>query len=190
LCTHLDISGGGGDDRALILRAAIEVVAQEGYPRASVQAIIGQAGLPRETFDRYFRTRRDCFLAAYDAAMAGVLDSAAEAAEAEADPRRQAYAALRCLLERLAAQPAVARACLVELRRAGPGGLSHEDRVMGRLAGLLLPARELARGELSGELIAGGVWETIRTTLLGGSPSDLPGLLPELYAWLTHGSQG
>lgn len=152
-----------------------------------------EAEVSQATFERYFRDLRGCFLAAYDAALGALLDAAQEAAASARESSARTRAALRFLLERLAAEPALARACLVELPRAGPGAPVHEDRALERLTGILQPragaGATAPAGELVDELVAGGVWETIRATLVRGSPADLPGLLPELHAWVTHGQR-
>jgi len=190
LCTRVD-KGCGERERELILAAAIRVVGRDGYRETTVAAIVREARLPLETFQRYFIRRRECFLTAYDAAVAALLDGAQGVAANERSQAARVGAALRFVLWRLAAEPELARACLLELPRAGREALLHEHRALQRLAEVLgtPDAFSPADGELVGELLAGGVWEAIRATLLRGSPADLPGLLHELREWVMLGQR-
>jgi AcrR family transcriptional regulator len=176
--------------RAWILAAAIHLVARTGYRRTTLAAIMSEAGVSRETFKVDFSGKQDCFLAACDDAIAGLLDSAEEAGAHERDWSARVGAALRLLLERLAKNPDIAQACVVELPRAGMAALASEDRTLDRLAKVLKPPTDPS-GEpqpvtLVDELLAGGVWEMIRATLVRGSPADLPSLLPQLQEWVVH----
>jgi AcrR family transcriptional regulator len=51
----------------------VAVVGEEGYERASVQAVIERAGLYRQAFYDEFSSKEDCFGCAYEeaAAMSG-----------------------------------------------------------------------------------------------------------------------
>src|SRR5580700_6188724 len=56
--------------RARMLMAARQVAAQEGYARMSVERVVARAGVSRKTFYDLFENREECFLAAYDDAVA------------------------------------------------------------------------------------------------------------------------
>jgi len=138
------------------------------------------------TFASHFRSRNDCFLAAYDAATGCLLAAAGRAAVAERGSGARVRAALQAVLNRLGADPLLARACLLEVRRAGRAALAHEDGVIERLGGLLAPSGDGAGAELTAQLVAGGVWEAIRDALAKGSAADLPKLLDELHMWVVE----
>lgn len=191
LCTSTDITLAGDGERERILAAAIRVAGRDGYRRLTAEAIAREAEVTPRAVERHFGSERECFLVAFDAAMADLLSDAESVGATERGRSPRARAVLRFLLGRLADEPELARACLLELPRAGHDSLVHEDVVLERLGRLLATAEgEGAPSGLSAELIAGGVWQTIRTVLLRGAGDELPGLLDELHAWVLGGRWG
>ena len=59
--------------RGRILVAMAEAVAEQGYSAVSVSDVVARAGVSRATFYEQFSDREDCFLAAFDTAVALVL---------------------------------------------------------------------------------------------------------------------
>jgi len=55
----------GEQERQAILAALVEVVAERGYSETTVGMVLAHAGLGRVAFDRHFRDKHDCFLAAW-----------------------------------------------------------------------------------------------------------------------------
>src|ERR1700732_5350659 len=55
--------------RARVLTAAVETVAELGYARMSVAQVIARARVSRKTFYDVFAGREDCFLAAFEQAI-------------------------------------------------------------------------------------------------------------------------
>ena len=53
-----------------MLAAAVEAVEEVGYARMTVAQVIGRARVSRKTFYDVFADREDCFLAAFDQAIA------------------------------------------------------------------------------------------------------------------------
>ena len=89
--------------RARILAAMVDVVAERGAANVTVARVVTRSGVSRRTFYELFEDREDCFLAAFDQAVAadrGVrrpsVRAAVEVARADAgralraapDPRR------------------------------------------------------------------------------------------------------
>ena len=121
-------------DRLLV--ALAEAVAAKGYAGASVADVIARAGVSRRTFYEHFANKEECFLAAYDAGVGGMLEAIAEAEE-EAAPRgmlARARAGTETYLQLLADNPAFARTFLVEVLAAGPAALGRRDAVHERFA--------------------------------------------------------
>ncbi|WP_054811606.1 TetR/AcrR family transcriptional regulator [Nocardia arizonensis] len=111
--------------RERILRAMADAMAEKGYVGTSVAAVLKRAGVSRETFYEQFRSKEDCFEAAFERAVAGVIDRLADASDMDA-PRPGSPAdsdrmdrVLHAYLEALAAEPAYARLFLVEVYAAG-----------------------------------------------------------------------
>src|SRR3984885_4104595 len=56
--------------RSRMLAAALEAVEEVGYARMTVARVIGRAKVSRKTFYDVFADREDCFVAAFDQAVA------------------------------------------------------------------------------------------------------------------------
>lgn len=162
--------------------AALAVISRDGYAEATEAAIANEAGISEQAFRGRFAGKQECFVAAYDAATGRLLCAAGEAA-AKADPGDRARAVLGVLLGGLAADPGSARACMVEVRRAGREALAAEDRAIDRLGSLLAPGDD-EPARRSAQLLGGGVWEAIRAAVTGGA--DVAGLLDELDRWVVE----
>ncbi|MEU8895159.1 TetR/AcrR family transcriptional regulator [Nocardia sp. NPDC048505] len=111
--------------RERILQAMAEAMVENGYVGTSVAVILKRAGVSRETFYEQFRSKEDCFEAAYERAVAGLLNHIGHAS-ADAAPATGAAADLDRMgrifgayLDGLAAEPAYARLFLVEVYAAG-----------------------------------------------------------------------
>src|ERR1700704_3648295 len=74
-----------GNQRERLLDAIANVVAEKGYAATRVVDITHYAGVSRKTFYELFVDKEDCFLAAYDAITALLMDKMARALEAVAD---------------------------------------------------------------------------------------------------------
>ncbi|MGB8875435.1 MAG: helix-turn-helix domain-containing protein, partial [Solirubrobacteraceae bacterium] len=68
--------------RARMLDAMVEAVADKGYARVTVADVIERAGVSRKTFYEQFANKEECFLAAYDAGVDGLLAAIDEALDA------------------------------------------------------------------------------------------------------------
>ncbi len=120
--------------RERILHALADAMAESGYVGTSVASILKRAGVSRETFYEQFRSKEDCFEAAYERAvelsLAGIADAAASQSDSEspdrssADPQRMSRI-LGAYLDGLADEPAYARLFLVEVYAAGAKALSR-----------------------------------------------------------------
>src|SRR2546426_5647965 len=90
--------------RARIIAATAEVVAEAGYAGTTVAAIIARAGVSRKTFYELFDDTEAAFLAAY-AAVDTVIARMVEAAAAHDEPREMLRAGVERFLETLAEEP-------------------------------------------------------------------------------------
>jgi AcrR family transcriptional regulator len=117
--------------RERILHAMAEAMAENGYVGTSVASVLKRAGVSRETFYEQFRSKEDCFEAAYERAAELLLFRIAEAAAPQADsdeldrggstepgPDRMGRI-LGAYLDGLADEPAYARLFLVEVYAVG-----------------------------------------------------------------------
>jgi AcrR family transcriptional regulator len=167
--------------------AMAEVVSAVGYEEASVERVLIQAGVSRRTFYELYLDREDCFLAAYDRYMHQAFKVIAEAyLECEA-PEQRIEAALEAFLSYCAANPAVARMCIVEVFAAGAKARERRADFMGRLAALMEHALGELRGDhkldrLAAQALVGGVHEVIYLPIDSGHTEQLPTLAREIVA--------
>jgi AcrR family transcriptional regulator len=114
--------------RARIMRAAAQVVAEHGFSGASITRVAEAAGVSRATFYHLFESFEQCFLAVLDAAMRRTSARIAQAFAQNTTWQEQAVAGLAALLSALDADPCLARVCLVEALAAGPAALEYHAR--------------------------------------------------------------
>ncbi|HET6506424.1 MAG TPA: helix-turn-helix domain-containing protein [Baekduia sp.] len=181
--------------RERMLVAMAEACATKGYANVAVADVIERAHVSRRSFYEQFSNKEDCFLAAYDAGVAGLLEEIAAAEEA-ARPSGGLLAAARAgtetYLQLLADNPAFARTFLIEVLGAGPDALARRDAVHQRFAERLMEGFEAVRGGAGAggavpapapfvfRAAVGAIHELVTQELLVGGPEALPGLLDQV----------
>lgn len=136
------------DQRDRILAAMADAMAAHGYVGTSVAAVLKLAGVSRETFYEQFRSKEDCFEAAYERAVEMLIariqdalppvpnrSAGADDRESARNPAREPDsqpaagppigALLDAYLDGLASEPAYARLFLVEVYAAGPEAIAR-----------------------------------------------------------------
>jgi len=178
--------------RRRLLEATIRVVAEKGYGPATVADLTREAGISRTTFYEMFEDKQGAFLAAYDAAVDGLVRRVSAAyEEAEGEWPRRARAGLAELLAALAEEPALARMALVDVGAAGPAAQRRYRAAVQRLTPLFDEGRDFAPGGRGlpanvSRMAIGGVAGLIVDELLSGRAEHLPAILPDvLFATLT-----
>jgi AcrR family transcriptional regulator len=157
--------------RARIVAAAIEVVAEAGYARLTVAEIITRAKISRRTFYEIFADREQCFLAAFDAALARVAKPVLVAYAERRAWRERIDAALIAALATFDTQPALARLLVVDALAAGPLALERRAAVIDTLVravaeGRRARARGRDPGPLAAEAVIGAVLGVLHARLL------------------------
>lgn len=173
------------DQRRRMIDALAEEMAARGYAGTSVADILRSAGVSRETFYQQFRSKLDCFLAAFDVAadelfapiraqlepLAGAPATFGPADRLEAfDELFGAY--LRGITER----PAHARVFLVEVYAAGPEAMARRMALQAQITdsvALLLGAGD-ERGRFACKALVAAVSALVTPHLVA---DDLPGIL-------------
>ena len=153
--------------RARLIDAMAQVVAEKGYAATTVADVVERAGVSRRTFYEQFTDKEACFLAAYDVGLAAVLGRIRETVEVRpaAVWRERARAGVEAFLALLASEPAFARALQVEILTAGPAALE-------RRAGMLV--------------MFSGIWRNLHAAARVEEPA-LPALPDEVFTVLTAG---
>jgi AcrR family transcriptional regulator len=177
--------------RARILAAMVEVVAERGVTNVTVGHIVTRSGVSRRTFYEQFSGRDDCFLAALDDAIAVIAGVVLPAYEQPAHWRERIRAGLTALLEAFDREPTLGRLLVVESLAAGPRSLECRRHI---LAGVIAAvaaggtASKAARDQrsLTGEGIVGGVLSVIHSRLLDDGQTALLELTGPLMAMIVQ----
>lgn len=173
------------NQRERILAAVAQVASVHGYGGMSVQDIVREAGVSRRTFYEQFKNKDHAFLAAYDEASGRLLASIRAAIDAQARFEDKVSSGFRAFLELLAASPAFAKMCIVEVLAAGPDAIARRARTMEEFTGFFEEGARETLGKdtpspLIAETIVGGVYETVYRRIARGETAELPKLLPDL----------
>ncbi|WP_431957478.1 TetR/AcrR family transcriptional regulator [Nocardia lijiangensis] len=121
--------------RDRILDAMAETMAIAGYVGTSVAAVLKRAGVSRETFYEQFRSKEDCFAAAYERAVERLVDRIAEVSEPAAENGTsetkldRMERLLDAYFEGLIEDPAYARLYLVEVYAVGSDALARRAQL-------------------------------------------------------------
>jgi AcrR family transcriptional regulator len=171
--------------RARIIAALTEETAENGYRAVTVAAIVKRAGIARKTFYDNFKSKEECFLAAQEMAMATALERVVEAAGTHEHWPQRIHAGLTAFLDYVAAEPALARTCMVEALTAGPAAVEYHEESQQAFVSLLRLGRDVTPygrelPEAFEEAIVGGVFWIVYQRLVSGEEGAVPALLPEL----------
>jgi len=179
--------------RERLLASMLCAVSEVGYRDLTVQDVLGRAGISRPTFYEQFEDKEDCFLAAFDAAVARLrrrIDAAA--LDAGSGWRDRMRAGLEELLRFIDEEPEAARTVLVEARASCPAGLRRRDELLDGFATCIdgMVRAELAEppSGIAAAGVVGGIESVLYTRLHRGEESDLESLMPSLmyFAVLTY----
>ena len=160
-----------GIQRARMLAAMVDVVAERGVANVTVAHVVARSGVSRRTFYEVFEDRDDCFLAAFGEAVERVSAIVVRAFECPGSWCARVRAGLVALLECLECDRGTARLLVVESLAGGRGVLEHRQRVLDRLVGVVEQGRTEAKGKpggpplLTGEGVVGGVLGVLHARL-------------------------
>jgi len=123
--------------RERLIAGLAEAVAEKGYAAVTLTDIVKHAKVSRRVFYANFESKEQCFLAAFEVVLDHLNALVAEAVDGVEGWPQQAIAATRAVLTFLAAEPDLARLCLVESRGAGPAVTARFNEAVGEMAPLL-----------------------------------------------------
>jgi AcrR family transcriptional regulator/DNA-binding MarR family transcriptional regulator len=181
--------------RARLLAAMTQVVSERGAPNVTVARVVARSGVSRRTFYELFEDREDCFLAAFDDAIARIASEVVPVYEGATRTQRahswraKIRAALIALLEFLDDEPGMGRLVIVETLGAGPRALERRARVLAQVIAIVDEGRlEAKRSDgpppLTAEGVVGGVFSLVHSRLLEGRDGPLVGLVNPLMAMI------
>jgi AcrR family transcriptional regulator len=175
------------NQRERLIDAMANVVARKGYAATRVVDITDYAGVSRKTFYEQFSDKEDGFLAAYDEITRLLMDRLGRGLAAAQDTwEAKVHALLGGLLAFLAAEPAFARMCVVEVFAAGPKARGRRDAAIEAFLPIIgaLPEEALADAEwlspVTPKFIVGGVLEVIYAEIRAGRAEHLVELEEDL----------
>lgn len=171
--------------RDRILDAAVGVFAKRGYQATTVDNLVAASRIGVGSFYAHFEGKQECFLAAYDRIVASARERIVASLPVEAPLTGRICAALRTLLELIAAEPLAARLVIVEAQTAGSEGLARYQRTFGELAPELRrlrpesPFADELPATLEEATLGGAAW-LLHQRLVAGEARNVEQLLPDL----------
>jgi AcrR family transcriptional regulator len=173
--------------RDRILWSMVCSLAEGGYEKAGIAAVVERAEVSRGSFDEEFASKEECVLAAYDWVVEAVLERVADAYEvgvATSWPEG-VRRGLRAFLEAIAEQPGAARMAAIELPPVGPRAHARYRAAVEGFLPFVRSGRQYL--ELGDDLpphvdlmAIGGAEAIIFDELAAGRAEQLPQMLPEI----------
>jgi AcrR family transcriptional regulator len=179
--------------RIRLLQGFADAVSEHGYAAVTLADIVRCARMSKRTFYEHFADKESCFLATYVAATTLVLANAAAAFEVyKNEPwEKQLEASIDAYVSALESNPALTRACLVEIHAAGPRAIERRREVHAAFAKMLRSfARRTQRkhpevhviSEEMATAVVGGINELLVAQVERGPQNRLPTLRGTAFA--------
>jgi AcrR family transcriptional regulator len=163
------------DERTMIVAAAAELAAQEGFEALTVPRIRVAAGVSRRRFDEHFEGVTDCFLAALDLMVGRVLAKARAAfLTAEAWPNA-IYRTIASSCREIANDPLLVRLAFFELLVPGRETIRWRGDMMKRQSSFMRESAPTDQRptELAAEASTGAIWAVLHHYATSGRARDL-----------------
>lgn len=175
------------NQRERLIAGLAEAIAENGYSGTTIAHITRHAAVSRRTFYEHFSSKDECFVAAYDTVMEELRGRVSAAFEAAGDWPHAVKAGIGAMLEFLAAEPHLARLCMVEALVAGPVVVERYDAAIQSFVPYFQSGRDgrppdvLARlSPTTEEALVGGMVSLISRRIIAGKAEELEELLPDL----------
>jgi AcrR family transcriptional regulator len=177
------------NQRERLIAGLATAVAEHGYQAVTITHITKQARVSRRVFYANFESKEECFLAAFEVVVGHVRGLAGEATAGLEGWPEQAIAASRAVLSFLAAEPDLARLCLVESQSAGPIVASRLHEAVHEV----MPFLERGRAERAGgrelpptteESTIGALVMLASRKVAAGEAPQLEDLLPDFAEFI------
>jgi AcrR family transcriptional regulator len=174
--------------RTRLQEAMIEIVLRSGFAATTVGELVGLAEVSKSTFYELFTGKEDCFLAAFDRAIARAARRVAAAYGRPGDFRGRLTACFAEIMELVVEDPGTARFVVVESLTLGAPGIARRQRAATEFEAMVQRGFEGSRSrvEVSGVVVRGvvaGLQGVIYRHLRAGEVEALPGLVSELVDW-------
>ena len=179
--------------RRRLLAAVTDLVAERGYANLTITEAARRARVAPNRFYEHFRDREECFLAAYAAFSQALLARVAAVSLAATGWQEFIVSTLDAYLSTLDAEPACARAFLIEINGAGSEARRRRRDMYAAFAALLRARHEEMRrldprlGPLPESVYMGlvhAVRELACDRLERGPEGPLTALAPDIVRWI------
>jgi AcrR family transcriptional regulator len=166
------------NQRERIFDALANLTAEHGYPALGLEDVAAQAAVSLQTFYSHFDSKEEAFVAMYEVGHARTVAVCEEAFAAAESWTEGVRAAMRALLEFLAAEPAYAHVSCVDIVVAFPRLTERVVHASGSYAELLDIGMSNSDGapSVASEAIVGGVFELLHDYVARGLTERLPEL--------------
>jgi AcrR family transcriptional regulator len=175
--------------RARILQAMTQLVAEQGFHAVTITGLCKRARVTERPFYDQFRNLEECFLAVYDSILEHYLGQVLEAYGAPLPWDGVLKGALNAILETTAEHPADAHLVLVDALTAGPRGIERNRELSGAFQAQFArqaadaPGPNAVPGIVLRGLV-GGAREVIYNRVAAARTAELPSLLDPLSEWM------
>jgi AcrR family transcriptional regulator len=137
--------------RARITGGLASAIAEKGYAAVTIADVARRARVSKRTFYEHFADKEACFLALYAETSDDLLELIVDAAStARGSWEARVAAAARAYFERVATEPELIRAALLEIQAAGPRARELRRQVQRRYADQLRTLSIAAAAEEDG----------------------------------------
>ena len=171
------------NQRERLIAGTIAAVAEHGYRDTSVTQIAAAAGVSRRTFYGYFKTKEECFDAAYDLFEGHLLEALAASGDKARSWSAKVRARISTLLDFLGANPDLVRFSLVAPPSAG-GEIAERGRsFLGAVVNELTAGHPDARGDgtaLEMEAMQGSIASVLTGAVQARDEETLAEAAPQL----------
>ncbi len=175
------------NQRERLIAGLAEAIAENGYSGTTIAHITRHAAVSRRTFYEHFSSKDECFVAAYDTVMEQLQERVSAGFESTDDWPHAVRAGISAMLEFLAAEPHLARLCMVEALVAGPVVVERYDAAIQSFVPYFQTGREGRPPEVlsrlsptTEEALVGGMVSLISRRIIAGKAEQLEELLPDL----------
>jgi AcrR family transcriptional regulator len=164
--------------RARILSAMVEQCTERGAANVTVAHIVARAGVSRRTFYELYSDREDCFLGAFDEAIARASSYVLDGYDPSARWAERLRMALTGLLTFLDVERGTGQLLVIGSLGAGAPALERRRRVLAQMIALLDEGRQETRAgaelpPLTAEGVVGGVLSVLHSRLSSGDEGSL-----------------
>jgi AcrR family transcriptional regulator len=175
------------NQRERLIAGIAEAIAENGYSGTTIAHITRAAAVSRRTFYEHFSSKDECFVAAYDTVMKELQERVSAAFEESDEWAEAIRAGIAAMLGFLAAEPNLARLCMVEALVAGPAVVERYDAAIQSFVPYFQEGREGRPPEVlsrlsptTEEALVGGMVSLISRRIIAGKTEELEDLLPDL----------